>query len=335
MQFDFLKRREFITFLGGTVAAWPLAAAAQQTDQMRRIGVLMVLGEGDPEARASVAALQQGLDSVGWVVGRNVRIEYRFATADIDQVRMFAKELVELRPDVIVTRSTPAVRAVMRETRMIPIVFTQVIEPDRQGIIETLSRPGGNATGFTPYEASIGTKWLELLKEIAPDVKKIAVIFNPAAAPWADFFLRSIDAAAPPFAINPIATRIHDPNEIERVVEDFALEPNGGLIVLPDAFATSHRGIIIAAAARHRVPAVYPFRACAVEGGLISFGPEAADAFRQAASYVDRILKGAKPADLPVQAPIKFPLVINLRTAKTLGLTVSLKLQAGADEVIE
>jgi putative ABC transport system substrate-binding protein len=329
-----MQRREFIALLGSGVAGWPLAAQAQQTDQMRRIGVLTVLGESDPEIRAGVAALQQGLESLGWVIGRNLQIEYRFATADTDRLRMLAKDLVELRPDVIVTRSTPAVRAVMRETRTIPIVFTQVIEPDRQGIIETLSRPGGNATGFTPYEASIGTKWLELLKEIAPDVKKVAVIFNPATAPYADFFLQSIDAAAPPFAINPITTRIHDPNEIERVVEDFAREQNGGLIVLPDAF-TSHRGIIIAAAARHRTPAVYPFRVWAVEGGLLSFGPEAADAFRQAASYVDRILKGAKPADLPVQAPIKFPLVINLKTAKMLGLTVPLKLQAGADEVIE
>jgi putative ABC transport system substrate-binding protein len=334
MQFGQLKRREFISLLGGA-AAWPLAAWAQQTDQTRRIGVLTVFSESDPEIRGGVAALQQGLESLGWVIGRNLQIEYRFASVDNDSVRMLAKGLVELHPDVIVTRSTPAVRAVIRETRMIPIVFTQVIEPDRQGIIETLSHPGGNVTGFTPYEASIGTKWLELLKEIAPQVKKVAVIFNPVTAPYADFFLQSIDAAAPPFAINPIATRIHDPNEIEQVVEDLAHEQNGGLIVLPDAFTVSHRGSIIAAAARHRIPAVYPFRVWAVEGGLLSFGPEAADAFRQAASYVDRILKGAKPADLPVQAPIKFPLVINLKTAKMLDLTVPLKLQAGADEVVE
>ena len=218
---------------------------------------------------------------------------------------------------------------------MIPIVFTQVIEPDRQGIIETLSHPGGNVTGFTPFEGSIGTKWLELLKEIAPEVKKVAVIFNPASAPYADFFLRSIDAAAPSFAMNTTAIPIHDPIEIERVVADLGRQPNGGLIVLPDAFTAAHRRIIIAAAAQHRTPAVYWIRTCAVEGGLLSFGPEPAEAFRQAASYVDRILKGAKPADLPVQAPIKYPLVINLKTAKMLGLTVPQLLLAIADELIE
>jgi putative ABC transport system substrate-binding protein len=328
-----MRRRKFITLLGGAAAAWPVVARGQQTAKMRHIGVLMLLGEDDPEARAAVTALQEGLHPLGWVIGQNLQIEYRFASGD--SVQMLAKDLVELRPDVIVTRSTPAVRAVMRETRMIPIVFTQVIEPDRQGIIETLSHPGGNVTGFTPFEGSIGTKWLELLKEIAPEVKKVAVIFNPASAPYADFFLRSIDAGAPQFAVNSIATRIDDANEIERVIEHFAREQNEGLIVLPDAFTVSHRDLIIAAAALHHTPAIYPLRVFAVEGGLLSFGPEAADVFRQAASYVDRILKGAKPADLPVQAPIKFPLVINLKTAKALSLTVPLKLQAGADEVIE
>ena len=328
-----MRRREFITVLGGT-AAWPLVARAQQPERMRRIGVLMALSEDDPEARVAVAALQQGLDSLGWILGRNLQIEYRSAT-DPDRVRLLAKDLVGLHPDVIVSRSTPALRALMRETRTIPIVFTQVVEADRQGIVETLSRPGGNVTGFSPYEASMGTKWLELLKEIAPDVKRVAVLFNPSAAPYADLFLRSIDAAAPSLAINAIAIRLQDPIEIERFIEDFAREQNGGLIVLPDVFTVSHRGTIIASAARHRTPAVYSYRAFAVDGGLLSFGPEPADAFRQAASYVDRILKGANPADLPVQAPVKFPLVINLKAAKMLGLTVPLKLQAGADEVIE
>jgi len=328
-----MRRREFITVLGGA-AAWPVSARAQQPERMRRIGVLMALSEDDPEARVAVAALQQGLDSLGWILGRNLQIEYRFAT-DPDRVRLLAKDLVGLHPDVIVSRSTPVLRALMRETRTIPIVFTQVVEADRQGIVETLSRPGGNVTGFTPYEASMGTKWLELLKEIAPDVKRVAVLFNPSAAPYADLFLRSIDAAAPSLAINAIAIRLQDPIEIERVIEDFAREQNGGLIVLPDVFTVSHRGAIIASAARHHTPAVYAYRAFAVDGGLLSFGPEPADAFRQAASYVDRILKGANPADLPVQAPVKFPLVINLKAAQMLGLTVPLKLQAGADEVIE
>jgi putative tryptophan/tyrosine transport system substrate-binding protein len=251
------------------------------------------------------------------------------------RVQLLAKDLVGLHPDVIVSRSTVAVRALMRETRTIPIVFTQVVEADRQGIVKTLSRPGGNVTGFTPYEASMGTKWLELLKEIAPDVKRAAVLFNPSAAPYADFFLRPIDAAARSLAISATAIRLQDPMEIEHVVEDLAREQNGGLIVVPDVFVVAHRDTIIASAARHRTPAVYPYRAFAVDGGLLSFGPEAADAIRQAASYVDRILKGANPADLPVQAPVKFPLVINLKTAKMLGLTVPLKLQAGADEVIE
>src|SRR5262249_20556319 len=253
-----MRRRKFITLAGSAAIAWPLAARAQQPERMRRIGVLMALSEGDPEARGAVAALQQGLDSLGWILGRNLQIEDRFDT-DPAQVRLLAKDLIGLHPDVIVSRSTPALRALMRETRTIPIVFTQVVEADRQGIVETLSRPGGNVTGFTPYEASMGTKWLELLKEIAPDVKRVAVLFNPSAGPYADFFLRSIDAAAPSLAINAIAIRLQDPIEIERVIEDFAREQNGGLIVLPDVFAVVHRGTIIASAARHRTPAVYSY----------------------------------------------------------------------------
>ena len=322
--------------LGGAAAAWPLAASAQQTtSRPRRIAVLMALAESDPEARAAVAAFTRELDTLGWSVNRNLQIDYRFAAGDAQRLQAFAKELAELPVDLIVTRSTPVLTAVVKQTRSIPIVFTQVIDAERQGFVATHSRPGANVTGITNFEGPIASKWLELLKEIAPTVEKVAVIFNPAAAPFADFFLRSVETTASSFAVKPIAAPIHNALEIERVIDSFAIERGGGLIVVPDAFTTLHRDTIIATAAKHRLPAIYALPIFALDGGLISYGPDPINAFRQAASYVDRILKGAKPADLPVQAPTKFLLVVNLKTAKALGLDVPWFLQQRADEVIE
>jgi putative tryptophan/tyrosine transport system substrate-binding protein len=324
-------RREFITLLG-SAAAWPLAAGAQ-TKQMRRIGMLMGLVASDREAQSRVVAFENGLRELGWVKGRNLSIEYRWAGGG--NVRDHATELLAMAPDLILANSTPVTTALREQSGTVPIVFTQVVDPVGQGSVPNLAHPGGNATGFTSFEFSIGTKWLEALKQTAPRVTRVALVFNPQSAPYADLFLRPVEAAAPSFSVAPIAAAVRDPADVDRVFDALAREPNGGLIVFPDISMTNYREAIIALSARHRVPAIYPFRFFAESGGLMSYGTDVAEVFRRAATYVDRILKGTSPGELPVQAPNKYELVINLKTAKALDLEIPPMLIARADEVIE
>ena len=328
-----MKRRAFITFLGGA-AAWPLAARAQQPERMRRIGVLMNLAAADPESTARVTAFAQGLQESGWTIGRNVQIDTRWAAADADLFRRYAAELVALAPDVILASSSPAMMSLQQLTRTVPMVFVNIVDPVGAGFVESLARPGGNATGFVLYEYGMSAKWLELLKEIVPPLKLAAVLRDPAIASGAGQYA-VIQAAAPSFGVELRAVGVRDAGEIERAITAFARSSNGGLIVTGSPLALVHRDLIITLAARHRLPAVYPFRYFATSGGLISYGPNATDPYRRAASYIDRILKGEKPAELPVQAPTKYELVINLKTAKTLDLTVLDGLLARATEVIE
>jgi putative ABC transport system substrate-binding protein len=331
-----MKRRAFITLLGSAVAAWPLAARAQQPDRVRRLGVLMGFPESDSQAQAYIAAFVDRLQKLGWTEGRNIRIDTRWAThADLNSMQRFAKELVALQPDLILSNTTPTTTALLQQTRSIPIVFAMAADPVRSGFVASFSRPGGNATGFVVMEGSLGGKWLELLKEIAPRAGRVAMLFNPAVATYAEFWLNSFKAAAPSFTVEAIAAPVRDRSELESVVAAHAREPNGGLVVMPDAFTDAHPVEITSLAARHHLPAVYAYRFFTVVGGLLSYGVDLTDNFPRAASYVDRILKGEKPADLPVQAPTKYVLTINLKTAKALGLTVPDKLLAAADEVIE
>src|SRR6476646_2108794 len=330
-----MKRREFISLIGGAVAAWPLAARAQQGERMRRIGVLMGLVASDLEAQTRVAAFENGLQDLGWVKGRNIRIEYRWAGGGEDVLRNHASELIAMTPDLILANSTPVTAALREQSRVVPIVFTQVTDPVGEGLVPNLAHPRGNLTGFTSFEFSIGTKWLELLKQTAPHVTRVALVFNPHSAPFADLFVRPVEAAAPSFAVTPIAAAVRATDDLDRVFDALAREANGGLMVLPDVSMTNHREALIALAAHHRVPAVYPFRYFAASGGLMSYGTDVAEVFRRAAAYVDRILKDEKPADLPLQAPTKYELVINLKTAKALSLTILQSLLATADEVIE
>ena len=327
-----MKRRQFITLLGGA-AVWPLAARAQQPDGMRRIGVLMGLAEDDPEIKARFAAFRQGLEKRGWSEGRNVRIVYRFAPAAA-QVQVLAKELVALQPDVIFAHSTPVTAAVQRESSTIPIVFVAIADPVGSGFVASLPRPGGNMTGVMNYEASVIGKWLAMLKEISPRLTRAALMGNPKTTPF-DYFQRAAEVTAPSLGIEPVPTLVENVTDIERAIASFASAPNGGLVVIPDVAAVVHRDLIIALAARHRVPAIYFARYWVAGGGLMSYGNDFVDVFRQAASYVDRILRGDKPADLPVQAATKFETIINLKTAKALGLTVPPGLLVAADEVIE
>jgi putative tryptophan/tyrosine transport system substrate-binding protein len=329
-----MRRREFITLLGGAAAAWPLAARAQQSERVRRIGVLMNLAADDLEAPARVTALAQGLQQFGWTDGRNLRIDYRWGTTDADRGRKSAAELVALGPDVILASATPAMEALQQATQTVPVVFVNVVDPVGAGFVDSLAQPGGNATGFTLYEYGISAKWLELLKEIAPGVKRAAVLRNAAEASGIGQYA-VILAAAPALDVEVRPIGLKEPGQIERAITAFARASNGGLIVTGGTLAAFHRELIIALADRHRLPAVYPFRYYPTSGGLISYGPDTIDPFRRAAGYVDRILKGEKPADLPVQAPTKYQLVINLKTAKSLGLTVPPTLLATADEVIE
>ena len=331
-----MKRREVIRLIGGAAASWPLAVRAQQQDEVRRIGVLVNVAADDPEAQTSVAAFKQALQQLGWSEGRNLQIDFRGAAGDPERMQAFAKELVALQPHVILTRSTPVTAALLGQTRKIPIVFTVVSDPVGERFVESLARPGGNATGFTNVEFSLTGKWLELLKEVAPSIKRVAFIFNPKLAPGGgSYYTRLIEASAPPFAVTPTVAPVHDAADIERAIGEFVREPNGGLVVLPDATTLVHRKLIVALADGHRVPAIYAFRIIVMDGGLISYGIDVVDQYRQAAGYVDRILKGAKPAELPVQLPTKFAMDINLKTAKRLGLNVPLLLQQRADEVIE
>jgi len=328
-----VKRREFITLLGGAAAAWPLVARAQQ-ERVRRIGVLMPSAADDPAFQARMTAFVQGLAQLGWIDGRNVRIDTRWGVADTDRIRKYAAELLALAPDVIMANSSAALAALLQATRTVPIVFTAVGDPVGAGYVDSLARPGGNATGFTVFEYSIAAKWLELLKEIAPRVTRAAVLRDSAiAAGPAQFGV--IQAAAPSLGVELRVVDVRDTGEIERAITAFAQGSNNGLIVTGSPAAIFHRDLVITLAARHRLPAVYPVRVFAVAGGLISYGAESVDQLRRAAGYVDRILKGEKAGDLPVQLPAKYDLVINLKTAKTLDLTVPATLLARADEVIE
>jgi putative ABC transport system substrate-binding protein len=331
-----MKRRELITLFGGAAAVWPLGARAQQPAQVRRVGMLIGYAENDPETQARLLAFRQGLEHLGWTEGRSVRIDYRFTPEGPDQAQRFAKELIARGPDILVGNSTPATAALLRETRAIPLVFVGVSDPVGSGFVASIARPGGNTTGFTNFEPSLIGKWLEMLKEIAPGIRRAAVMFNPKTAPdGGSFFLGPFEPIARSLAVEPIAARVNDDAEIESALVAIGREPGGSLIVMPDSFNTVHRQLIILLAARHGVPAIYPYRYQAIEGGLLSYGVDTVDLMRRAAPYVDRILKGEKPADLPVQAPIKFELVLNLRAARVLGIQVPPTLLARADEVIE
>jgi len=328
-----MRRRAFITLLGGAAAAWPVAVRAQ-SDRVRRIGVLMAIAADDPEAQARLTAFVQGLQQLGWTVGKNVRVDYRWGGSNADDLRKYAAELVALAPDVILAHSSASVAPLLWATRTVPLVFTIVADPVGAGFVESLARPGGNATGFTNFEYSIAGKWLELLKEIAPGVTRAAVLRESAIAAGPGQ-LGAIQALAQSLGVELRPVDVRDAGEIERAITAFARGSNGGLIVTGSPAAVFHRGVIVALAARHRLPAVYNTRFYATGGGLISYGPDFVDQFRRAAGYVDRILKGENPADLPVQAPTKYELVINLKTAKALGLEVPSTLLARADEVIE
>jgi putative ABC transport system substrate-binding protein len=329
-----MKRREFITLLGGA-AAWPLAARAQQSGRMRRVGVLMSTLENDPGGVAEMADLRQGLAELGWVADRNISIEFRWPGGDLERAQTLAKELVDLKPEVLLARSTPTTAALKRDGGSIPIVFVNVTEPEQQGFVQSLARPGGNITGFTNFESGIGGKWLQLLKEVEPRIARVAVMFNPQTAPFAELFLRSVQAAAPGLAVEVTAMPVQSEAEIEAAMMAFARLPAGGLVVIPDSFTGQHRDLVIALAARNRLPALYTNLVSTPNGGLIAYAVDTRDLMHRAAGYVDRILKGEKPADLPVQQPAKFELSINLKTAKALGLTVPQTLLYRADEVIE
>jgi putative ABC transport system substrate-binding protein len=329
-----VKRREFITLLGGTAAAWPLAARAQQGGRMRRIGVLMNVAADDPEAPARVGAFSQGLAELGWTIGRNVRIDYRWYAGNADAARKYATELVALAPDVVLASGTLGVTAIQQLTRPVPIVFTLVADPVGAGFVNSLAQPGGNATGFMLFEYSVSGKWLELLKQIAPRITRAAVLrdqTNPAGI--AQF--GAIQALASSLGVQVSPVNMRNANEIESAIQTFARTANGGLIVTGSAAATVHHDLIAKLAAQYKLPAIYSNRFNVARGALISYGPDRVDQYRRAASYIDRILKGEKAGDLPVQAPTKYELVINLKTAKALGLIVPPTLLARADEVIE
>jgi len=331
-----MRRREFITLLGGTAAMWPLAVRAQQPEHMRRIGVLMGYPESDSEAQANIAGFRKELEKLGWVEDRNLRLETRWATPEDAEARQrFAKELVALQPDLILSHTTLTTAALLQQTRTIPIIFANVSDPVGSGFVASFQRPGGNVTGFNVSEPTLAGKLVELLKEIAPRVGRVAMLFNPATATYAEYWLDPFKAAAASFAVVAIEARVRDRSEIESVFAAQAREPNGGLVVMSDSFTLAHREEITSLAARYRLPAVYPYRLFAGVGGLLSYGVDLTDCFRRAATYADRILKGANPSELPVQAPVKFNLVINVKTAKALGLDVPLQLQQRADEVIE
>jgi putative ABC transport system substrate-binding protein len=327
-----IRRRDFITLLGGA-AAWPLAAWAQQGDRVRRIGVLLAGEENDPAWKPRVSVFTQALAGLGWTDGRNVRMDLRWAGGDPNRIRGLAQELVGLQPDIILANSTAATAAVQRETRTIPIVFASAGDPVFTGIVPRLNQPGGNTTGFATFEPSLGGKWLELLSEVAPGLKRAAIMFNPDT--FAASYMPSLETAARSLKLVPVAAPVHSDAEIEMAIIALGREPGGGLFVMSDVFTAEHRAPIILAAARNNVPAVYGLSESARDGGLLSYGPDRVDIFRRAATYVDRILRGAKPGDLPVQFPVKYEMVLNLKTAKALGLAVPPSIRLRADEVIE
>ena len=329
-----MRRREFITLLGGAVATWPVAARAQQRERMRRVGWLTSQAANDPVAQAYVAALLQGLQEAGWSVGRNVRIDYRWGAANAELKRRYAAELIALVPDVIVTTGDSNTGPLLQATRTVPIVFVLVPDPVGAGFVASLARPGGNATGFLNFEFGMSGKWPELLNQIAPSVTRVAVLRDPSAG-GSMGQLGAIQGVVSSLRMEASPIDLRDVGEIERAIVDFARSPNGGLVVLPSGLSSVHRELIIELASRHRLPAVYPFRYFVEDGGLICYGPDAIDQLRRAAGYVDRVLRGEKPADLPVQAPTKYELTLNLKTAKTLGLDIPDKLLAVADQLIE
>jgi putative tryptophan/tyrosine transport system substrate-binding protein len=330
-----MRRREFITLIGSAVAAWPLAAHAQQIGPARRIGVLIGFAENDPAVQSWLAAFRGALTKLGWTEGGNLKVELRWAGYDPDKMKTFAKDLVNLRPDAIFSVTTPVTGALVRETQTIPIVIANVADPIASGFVTSLGRPGGNVTGFALYEPGMGGKWLELLRQIAPGIRRVALLFNPATTVPVKFYMSSIEAAASSFAIQASTAPVNAKDEIEGVIAALASNPGAGLIAMPDLFNTINRDLIIALAARYRVPAIYFFRAFADSGGLISYGGDFAEQYPAAARYIDRILKGEKPGDLPIQMPTKVALVINLKTANALGLEVPVQLQQRADDVIE
>src|SRR5262245_3355362 len=330
-----MRRRDFIKVLGSGAVAWPLAARGQ-AERMRRVGVLMGYPENDLEGPAFFAAFREGLQKLGWMEGRNIQLHTRWASpGDAEARQRFAKELVALQPDLILSFVTPTTAALLQHTRTIPIVFATVADAVGSGFVASLAQPGGNVTGFQTWVGSLGGKWLELLKEIAPRVTRVAMLFNPSVAPYAESFLNPFKAAASSFAVEPIVAPVRDTSTLESVIAAQARTPNGGLIVIPDTFTDVHRAEIISLAARFGLPAVYPRRPFTELGGLLSYGIDLLDLYRRAAGYVDRILKGEKPSGLPVQVPVKFELVINLKTAKALGLDIPFQLQQRADEIIE
>ena len=330
-----MKRREFITLLGGAAVTWPLAARAQQPERMRRIAIFMNLASDDAEGQSRNAAFLQGLQELGWSVGRNVRVAYRWGAnnLDPDRIRKDAADLLALTPDVVLAATAPIVVVLQRLSRTVPIAFVGVIDPVGAGLVASLARPGGNATGFSMFEYGLSAKWLELLKEISPDVKRVAVLREPTIAGIGQ--LAAMQTAAPSFGVELQPIDVHDPGEIERALAEFARSPNGGLVVPLSTSAIAHRELIVALAAQQRLPAIYPNPLDVAGGGLISYGANGLDQYRRVAGYIDRILKGEKPADLPVQAPVKYELVLNLKAAKALGLEVPATLLARADEAIE
>jgi putative ABC transport system substrate-binding protein len=330
-----MQRREFITLLGASTFAWPLAARAQQATGVRRVAFLHPYPENDAEVLARVIAFREGLESLGWTENRNIRIEHRYSGGDLGRIRAYATELVHSAPGLIVGSGTPIAAALKEATSTIPIVFNLVNDPVGQGFVASLSRPGGNITGFTFIDFPLIGKWLEMIKEIAPGVRHIALMFNPDTTPFYPAFLHELEAANKSLAVELSASPVHDEAEVEAAITALAREPGGGLIAAPDAFINNHRRAIMTLTERHRLPAIYGFRQFAREGALISYGPDSGDIVRRSAGYVDRILKGERPADLPVQAPTKYELVINFKTAKALGIDVPLHLQQIADEVIE
>jgi putative ABC transport system substrate-binding protein len=330
-----MRRRAFITLLGGVAATWPLAARAQQGGPIRRIGVLMGWSESDPEYRSRIDVLLQALAQLGWADGRNMRIDVRWTNGDVERAGVLAKELVALQPDVILAGATPTTAALQRETRTLPIVFLVVSDPVGSGFVANLPRPGGNITGFINIEAAMGGKWLELLKEVAPRLQRVAIMFNPDTAPGGgSYYLGPFEAAARSLTVEPVVARVHSDAEIEMAIAALGRE-QAGVVVASDSFMSIHRGTVISSAARNKVPAIMDFFNFTREGGLIAYGTNNVDLFRRAATYVDRILRGAKAGDLPVEIPTKFDLVINLKTAKALGLTIPEALLLRADEVIE
>ena len=331
-----MRRREFITLLCGAATTWPLAARAQQPERVRRIGVLMAaLLANDPETRARVAAFFQGLQELGWSEGHNLHIEYRWAGPDAESIKALAAELVATSPSLILALNSPSVAALREVTRTVPVVFVGIGDPVGQGFVASLARPGGNITGFTGFEFSLGEKWIGFLKELAPGVSRAAFLFHPEAGPYYSSWLKSVEDAASALGVQISAAPILTTADVEVAISAIAALPGGGLIVEPDAYTSANRRLIIGLAARYRLPAVYAYEGAAAEGGLLSYGPDEDDLFRRSASYIDRILKGEKPADLPVQEPLKYELVINLQTAKALGLTVPNTLLTSATKVID